>query len=67
MDWPSLNGLLLGFFKNFKPLTPWSDWHLTSPANNTPKSKIEVMTMKEMITLAAPWEIYGEQYEENVY
>ena len=57
MDWPSLNVLLLGFFKNFKPLTLWSDWHLTSPANNTPKSKIEVMRMKEMITLASPWEI----------
>ena len=31
-------------------LTPWSDWHVISPYNITPKSLIKVTRIKDMIT-----------------
>ena len=65
--------------QNFYPLTPKSDQRLISPYNVTPKSHIEVMRIKEMVTnqsscglwnkfsSSAPKRLYTEQYGEYAY
>ena len=58
----TISSRAIAFFSSFKsisyihflslnPLTPKSDYHLISPYNITPESHIEVMGIKEMITM----------------
>ena len=47
-EWKHSYGDVVVFAVN--PWTPQSDWHLLSPYNITPKSRIKLMRLKEMIT-----------------
>ena len=68
-----------GYCQSISPLITKSDQHLSSPYNKTPESRIKVTRIKEIITnwrssrllnnfsSSAPWEVFIEQYEEDVY
>ena len=51
VDWcPTGFKVTEGRLSHINPLNPKSDWHLISPYNITPESKIKVTRMKEIVT-----------------